>query len=174
MSEIVRPEPDTSHDGQVKLLADYLRKYDWHVETKYKVENKRIDLIAWYRYDDIILITESKTDLKAEIGTAIGHLSITKALIKKRYPEYKIQPAIIAPYDQVKEYYEFVPHGTWSIVYHPYDEIIIHFPFEPWFEKYMAYKLSKAIEEKLPRKLEFLLKEEGLQKDDLWEYGFDE
>lgn len=165
----------TDHEGQRRLVANYLKRHDWIIQTEYTIENRRIDLVAWYRYDDIILIVEVKTDLPSELVTAIGQLMTAKALIKNRYPSHEIHTALAVPFPMERRGSTFihvcVDSGIFVILNYGDGKLMFSrsntIPHS--FDVYMAYKLWKVINKKLPKKLENILEELGEKRREIFE-----
>lgn len=164
MSETLKGEI-IDHNEQKLLIYKYLRARDWIVEPEYTVENRRIDLVAWYRYADIMFIIEVKTNLIAEMANAIGQLQIAKALMMHRFPSYEIHLGLAAP-EPEKKGSELVSticksasvwfiHNSSGRLFFTYNLSFLNASFE----SYMAYRLWKVINQKLPRKLDHALKE---------------
>ena len=151
----------TDHLCQLQLVARWFEENDWHVEKEYTLRNRRIDLVAWYKYDNIIFLTEVKTDLLSEITNAIGQLQTAKALMMYYSPSHEIYMGISAP--QV----EYEKTGDIAVICENSNVFLINnydgkIQFTNRikglsFKAYMAYKLWKITNQDFPHKLDKLL-----------------
>lgn len=153
-----------SHEEQLNLLVKYFENHDWNCATEYTIENRRIDFIAWYKYDDIIFVGEVKTDLWVEITNAVGQLQTAKAILRYHYPNHEIHLGVAAPYP------EYEKTGTIAticgklniwLIQNINGKLIFRFAREDSmpFDCYMIHKLNNIIKETLPNKIEKQLKE---------------